>query len=58
MTAVVSVARRIKVFVFSYIVCNQIWLNPLTGHHHFSYITNLKGKPCLPPLLLIGGMAI
>ncbi len=42
-----------SLFLFSYFVCNQIWLE-----HHFSYITKLKNKnpwckPCPTTVLLI-----
>ncbi len=29
-------------FLFSYLVCSQIWLNHLMDDHHFSYLTKLK----------------
>jgi hypothetical protein len=41
------------VFLLSYLVCSQIWLNHLMDDQHFSYITKLGGKkkqktpPCI-----------
>jgi hypothetical protein len=32
------------VFLLSYLVCSQIWLNHLMDYCHFSYMTKLKKK--------------
>ncbi len=40
--------ERLWFFLFSYLVCSQIWLNhhhhPMDEHHHFSYITKSERK--------------
>ncbi len=44
--------ERFRVFLLSYLVHNQIWLNYFLANHHFGCVTkSLKEKPTLPSAL-------